>query len=309
MPFRRVMIVADIEGSSGCWDYAGSAFLRREWVLACEAETRDVASVAQALFDAGVEDILVKDFHRTGYNLLAEGIHPQARIESGYRMGPVPALGDPGRAEAVFFLGMHAASGTRGFLPHTMTSRLAAVQVNGRSLPEVVLFAALLAPYGIRPVFFSGCPEACRQAAAEIPEITTYPIDKAIGPQRFDACDWRRDLARKAVEALSNDAPQPLTDNGPCDVRVVFREGADAARKAAHRWGLAWEGRAVRFTVADLRELFMVLSWICYLVSALVPLLPFVLKLQNAKGRLGLAWVRRQLQHAARHYDGNCSYG
>ena len=306
MPFRRVIIVADIEGSSGCWNYAASAFLRREWALACEAMTRDVAAVVQALFDAGVEDILVKDFHRTGYNLLAERIHPQARIESGYRVGPVPALGDPGRAEAVFFLGLHAASGTRGFLPHTMTSRLSDVRVNGRSLPEVALFAALLAPYGIRPVFFSGCPDACRQAAAEIPGITTYPIHKANGPQYVDVCAWRRDLACKSVEALSNETTRPVTGSGPFDVRVVFREGADAARKAARRWGLSREGRTVRFTVVDLRELFMVLSRICYLVPALQPVLPLALGLQNAKGRLGLAWVRRQLRPKHNRPDRSC---
>ena len=306
MSFRRVLIVADIEGSSGCRSYAASAFLRKEWAPACEAMTRDVQAVVQALFAAGAEDIRIKDFHRTGYNILAEGIHPRARLESGYRTGPVPALGDPGEAEAVFFLGLHAASGTRGFLPHTMTSRLADVRVNGRSLPEVALFAALLAPYGIRPVFFSGCPAACRQAAAELPRITTFSIDKHNGAAPFDACAWRRGLAGKAVEALSNEATRPLEGTGPFDVRVVFREGERAACQAAHRWGLLQEGRAVRFTVADLRELFMALSRICYLVPALLPLLPLALRLQNMKGRLGLAWVRRQLRHSPGRHDGNC---
>jgi D-aminopeptidase len=306
MSFRRVLIIADIEGSSGCWNYAASSFLRKEWVLACQAMTQDVAAVVQALFDVGVTDILVKDFHRTGYNLLAERLDPRARVESGYRVGPVPAMGDPGGAEAVYFLGLHAASGTRGFLAHTMTSRLADVQVNGRPLPEVALFAALLAPYGIRPVFFSGCLDACRQAAAEIPGITTFPIDKTNGPHDFDAVAWRRELARKAVQALSNETPRPVAGKGPFNVRVAFREGEGAARQAARRWGLKQEGQAVRFRVDDLQTLFMVLSRICYLLPALLPILPLALRLQNAKGRLGLAWVRRQLRHTPQHHDGNC---
>jgi len=304
VPFRRVMIVADIEGSSGCWSYAASAFLQTEWALACGAMTRDVAAVVQALFEAGVEDILVKDFHRTGYNLLAERIHPRARVASGYRVGPVPAVGDPGGAEAVFFLGLHAASGTRGFLAHTMTSRLAEVQVNGRPLPEVALFAALLAPYDIRPVFFSGCPAACGQAEQEIPGIATFSIDKANGPEHFDARAWRRALARRAVAALSNDAPRPLAGKGPFDVRVVFREGAGAARQAARRWHLTREGRGVDFETQDLQDLFMVLSRICYLTPALLPVLPLALGLQNLKGRLGLAWARRQLRHYAGRREG-----
>jgi len=299
--FRRVLIIADIEGSSGCWSYAASSFLRKEWAQACEAMTRDVQAVVQALFAAGVEEILVKDFHRTGYNLLAEGIDPRARVQSGYRTGPVPAMGDPGRAEAVFFLGLHAASGTAGFLPHTMTSRLADVQVDGRCLPEVALFASLLAPYGIRPVFFSGCPVACRQAADEIPGILTYAIDKANGPQRFDARAWRRELARKAVKALSNQATRPLSGRGPYQVRVTFRDGAAAARQAARRWRLPREGRAVTLTVDGMEALFMALSRICYLHPAAIPLLPVALGMQNLKGRLGLAWVRRQLRQTPMH--------
>ena len=168
MTFRRVLIIADIEGSSGCWDYAASSFLKPEWALACADMTLDVAAVVQALFSKGVQEIVVKDFHRTGFNLLPEWIDRRARVDQGYTAGPIPGMGDPGRAEAVLFVGLHAASGSEGFLPHTMTSRLAQVQVNGRLLPEVTLFAALLASHGIRPVFFSGCPAACRQAAAEI---------------------------------------------------------------------------------------------------------------------------------------------
>jgi len=294
--FRRVLIIADIEGSSGCWSYAASSFLRKEWAQACAAMTQDVQATVQALFAAGVEEIRVKDFHRTGYNLLAEGIDPRARVQNGYRMGPIPAMGDPGRAEAAFFLGLHAASGTPGFLPHTMTSRLADVQVNGRALPEVALFAALLAPYGIRPVFFSGCPIACRQAEDAIPGIQTYAIDKTDGPDHFDARAWRRGLAQKAVEALSNHDTHPLTGSGPCQARVTFRDGVASARKAARCWKLFREGSTVTLTVEDLRALFMALSRISYLHPAVMPLLPAVLELQNLKGRLGLAWVRRQLR-------------
>ena len=202
MPFQRVLIVADIEGSSGCWNYAASSFMTTEWAIACAEMTKDVEAVVQALLRAGVTDIIVKDFHRTGYNLLPERIDRRARVDSGYALGPIPGMGDPGKTQAVLFLGLHAASGTDGFLPHTMTSRLAAVRANGALLSEVALFAALLAPYGIRPVFFSGCPDACRQAAAVIPGISTYSIDKQTGPEGFDAQAWRQGLAQALVTDL-----------------------------------------------------------------------------------------------------------
>ena len=89
---RNVLIVADIEGSSGCWNYAASAFLTDEWCQACLQMSRDVNRVVSALFDAGVETIMIKDFHRTGFNLLPELIDPRSEINHGYRAGPVPGI-------------------------------------------------------------------------------------------------------------------------------------------------------------------------------------------------------------------------
>jgi D-aminopeptidase len=299
LTFRRVLIIADMEGSSGCWSYAASALLKPEWALACADMTRDVGAVVQALFVKGVEEIIVKDFHRTGFNLLPERIDRRARIDQGYATGPIPGMGDPGGAQAALFLGLHAASGTEGFLPHTMTSRLAQVRVNGRLLPEVALFAALLAPYGIRPVFFSGCPTACRQAAAEIPGISTYALDRRNGPAGFDGSSWRRGLARRAAAALDNKDARPLADAGPYAVQVVLRDGATRARQMARRWRLKSEGATVHLDVKNLATLFMILSRICYLHPLVLPLLPVALRLHRFLGRAGLVWVRRQLRQDA----------
>ena len=74
---------------------------------------------------------------------------------------------DPGDADGLMMLGMHAASGTGGFLAHTLTSRLASLEVNGRPLAEIELFAASLAPHNIPVIFFSGCPVACAQALSQ----------------------------------------------------------------------------------------------------------------------------------------------
>ncbi len=125
-----------------------------EWVRACKAMTADVSAVARALLDAGVSAVTIKDFHRTGYNLLVRWLPEAAAVISGYHAGPVPGMGRLPPAEVVMFLGMHAASVTSGFLAHTLTSRLSNIRVNGRSLPEIQLFAASLAPRGIRPLYF-----------------------------------------------------------------------------------------------------------------------------------------------------------
>ncbi|MBW2721828.1 MAG: M55 family metallopeptidase, partial [Deltaproteobacteria bacterium] len=58
--FENVLIITDIEGSSGCWDYRASSFMTHEWSRACLGMTLDVSAVVRALFDAGVKHVTVK---------------------------------------------------------------------------------------------------------------------------------------------------------------------------------------------------------------------------------------------------------
>ncbi|MFZ0243046.1 MAG: M55 family metallopeptidase [Desulfobacterales bacterium] len=292
---NSVLIIADIEGSSGCWSKRAAAYKTPEWVAACVDMTRDVAAVVRALLDDGVRRVTVKDFHRTGYNLLPELIDPRARVVQGYRKGPVPGIGDPGSAAAVLFMGMHAASGSGGFLAHTLTSRLRRLEINGELVPEVYLFAGSLAPFGVRPVFFSGGPVACHQARDIIPGIATHHIDKSAGRQGFASDPWREDLARAASAALGRAQAAPFNPIGPFHVRLTMREGERAAQKLAARWGFHRQGADLVFDRSRFDDLYLDLLRLCYLTPAVERVLPLAVAVSNLRGRAGLAWLRRRL--------------
>ena len=294
---KHVLIIADIEGSSGCFSYESSSFMTSSWPHACLEMTRDVDTAVKAVLAAGIPQVTVKDFHRTGYNLLPERIDSRAKVVSGYRWKPVPGIGSPGSAEGVLFLGMHAASGSTGFLAHTLTSRIQALLLNGQPLPEVSLFAASLAPYNIRPIFFSGCPVACRQATSTIPGIHTYPIDKTPGPNRFDAVQWRKELGSSITAALAGSYPDPYSPVGPFKVVASMRAGEAAARKLAQQWRLQHQGADLHLRAETLDQIYLQLIRLCYLTPWSAKILPVSLALNNLKGRWGLAWVRRKLKH------------
>jgi D-aminopeptidase len=294
--FDNILIIADIEGSSGCWDYRASSFMTDEWSQACVEMSLDVNAVVRALLDAGVKHVTVKDFHRTGYNLLSELIDPRAQVVLGYKRGPAPGIGDPGNAQAVMFLGLHAASGTEGFMAHTLTSRISWLEVNRKPLAEVELFSASLAPYGLRPIFFSGCPTACAQARAAIRKIDSYPIDKSAGPELFDVESWRSGLVSAALHSLNNGATEPYTPHGPFQAEVTWRGGEITAQNLARRWGFDHEGARIFIESDGIHELYRDLIRLCYLTPLTVRILPFGLFLYNLTGRLGLAWARRRLK-------------
>jgi len=295
-PYRHILIIADLEGSSGCWSYEASAFLTDPWCHACLQLSRDINRVVRALFDAGVKTVTIKDFHRTGYNMFPELIDSRATLISGYRRGPIPGIGNPVDAQAVMFLGMHAASGSEGFLAHTMTSRIARLEVNRRLLAEIELFAASLAPWKIRPIFFSGCPVACRQAAAVIDNIACFSIDKSRGIESFDAGSWRSALAQAAAESLSNHDTQPHQPVGPFDARVTLRDGETVAARLARRWNFEQSGAQIRIYSDSIHQLYMQLIRLCYLTPAIEKVLPLALMVFNLRGRYGISLARRRLK-------------
>jgi len=291
--FKSILIISDIEGSSSCWSYRASSFMTKAWRRACAGMTQDVNKVVKGLFDAGVDHIIVKDFHRTGYNIISERIDPRAQVISGYRLGPVPGIGDLKDAEAIIFLGMHAASGTEGFLAHTLTSRISRLEVNGKPMSEVELFSASLAPHGLRPIFFSGCPVACHQARTAIRMINVYPIDKTTGPQNFDADSWQTGLVTAAVESLNNLSTEPYRPAGPFNAVITMRDGELTAQKISRRWGFRHQGARIFIDTDDIHQLYRDLIRLCYLTPLIEKMIPYCLLLYNLWGRIGLAWVRR----------------
>ncbi|TAL31040.1 MAG: hypothetical protein EPN93_18630 [Spirochaetes bacterium] len=288
----KILIIADIEGSSGCRDYESSAFKTKKWAGACVEMSKDVNALVKALLDAGAEQIFVKDFHRTGFNLFPELIDPRARIIPGYINGMVPGIGDPPEVTGLMMTGMHASSGSGGFLAHTLTSRIERLTVNGTPMAEVELFSSALAPFNIRPIFFSGCPVACAEAQRAIKNITVHAIDKA-GNNRFNSDAWRTQLAARGVESLMNDKTIPCLLTGPFSAKVVMRDGPMYAKKLAERWGFKYKGNTVFLEEKEIRDLYHNLIRLCYLTPFVEKILPLGLPLYNLYGLWGRKWAMK----------------
>lgn len=289
---KKILIISDIEGASGTFSYGGGLPFNSEWPEACREMSLDADITAKTLFEEGAESVTIKDFHRTGYNLLPELIDNRAHVVSGYRRGPVPGIGDPGEATALMMIGMHAPSGSSGFLAHTLTSRIARLEVNGRLMSEAELFSSSLAPFGIKPVFFSGCPVACDYASAALKELVVYPIERSGGPDRFDAAAWREGLAREAARAMHNKTAMPCSPDGPFAAEITMRDGSRAARRHASPWGYTYSSDKIFIDRETLNELYFDMIKICYLSPLIEKLLPAALPLYNLYGQLARQWVR-----------------
>jgi len=295
--YKNILIIADIEGSSGCYNYEASSFRTQSWPEACYNMTLDVKAVTDALLEDGAGSVMVKDFHRTGYNIFPEMLDKRVKLVPGYIKGPVPGLGDPGEADALIMTGMHAPSGSEGFLAHTLTSRIAKLTVNGEPVSEVQLFSSSLARYGVRPVFFSGCPVACRYARKALSFVDTYSIDKSGGPGSVNTEKWRAGLAIAAKNSLMNSRAETYMMKGPFDAEMTMRDGEAAAEKIARRWKLVHRGDTVYLSAGTFEMFYMQLIRCCYLTPATERFLSAGIGLYNFYGLAGLMWARRRLRY------------
>ncbi len=291
MKGRIAYLVADMEGSTGAWTRAHT-LLGREWQEARGELTRDLNAISGALFDKGVKGVIIKDFHRTGYNVIPSLLDRRVKLVSGYYTGPAIGYGKIHGADFALFIGFHASGGNeKGFLPHTLTSRIAEILVNGKRICEAELFAAALALFRVPVAFFSGCPAACQEVMEAMGWVVTYAVPK--DPLVFQDEERRkayiestRNGLREKVKEVSDPGDLPLFNlkAPPFDCRVKFRKTAEALR--ANSWGFSREGTTIRFHTKEFLELYENLLKIAYFPKWAYLLRHIVIPLTRVAGRL-----------------------
>lgn len=287
-----LLIIADIEGSTGCLSRSDAQLFNDGWVRACVELTNDLNAIAAKLFDSGlVKRIRVKDFHRSGFNIFADRLDARVELSQGYEAAPVIGIGDCSGFDLLFLVGLHAASGSEGFLPHTLTSRFAAIKFNDRLLTEAELFAASVAGFGLKPAFFSGEETACRQVLKVMPWLKTSSVEKPLSePVEF----LRSKMQQQAILALKADQARLFAGNEAGKIEISFREGATAAARIARLWQLEQQHEKIVFAVDNLNQAYLRLIEIAYLTPFWAKRLRPGLKLFNLWGRLAHFWAKRR---------------
>ena len=184
----RVYVSADIEGVTGIahWDEAHRD--HPAYGPFRERMNAEVAAACQGALLGGATELLVKDAHGSGRNLLGERLPRPARLIRGWSGHPFRMVqGLDGSFDALAFVGYHSPCGGAGHpLSHTLTGRFARVELNGQRLSELRLNAWTGRSVGVPLVFVSGDAEICAEADALEPGIVTV----ATGRRGWCANAW-----------------------------------------------------------------------------------------------------------------------
>ncbi len=223
----KIYISADMEGIVGVVTGEHLGPTGFEYAKAREWMTAEVNAAIEGARAAGATEVLISDSHGNGLNLLIEKLPTDVML---IRSWPRPLMMMEGIDEsfdAAIFIGYHASTtNSEGVRAHTMSSgRLADIRVNGVSMPEAGINAAIAGHFGVPVIMISGDDAIVEEARALLGDIEGAVVKKAISfhsaktmmPEA--AYKLVRDKVRTAVERIDDFQPYKLSTPVTLDVR------------------------------------------------------------------------------------------
>ncbi len=159
----------------------------------------DANAAIRGAFAGGATEVVVNDSHGSQRNLLPEDLDPRARLisHSFKRHGMMEGLDET--FDAVIFVGYHAkAEAPRGLFAHTGSGVVRDLQVNGVSVGEGGMNAAMAAWYGVAVALVTGDDAAVEEVKASAPAVRTVAVKRAINTRAVELLPLAE--ARRQIE-------------------------------------------------------------------------------------------------------------
>ena len=223
----RLYISADMEGVSGVvtGDQLGPGGFEYERFR--EIMTREVLAAIRGAKAAGVGDVLISDSHGNGENLLLELLPADVQVVRSWPRPLGMMEGIDSTFDAVFFVGYHAGTtNPDGVRAHTFSSaRLADVRLNGQSVPEAGINAAIAGHFGVPVVLVTGDDAAVAEIRSVVGDVEaavvkwniSFHAARTLMPEAAYALIEAR--ARSAIAGLASARPYRVDDPVTLDVR------------------------------------------------------------------------------------------
>jgi D-amino peptidase len=259
---KNCFVLTDIEGTAGVTSFEDDASRSGRYYDHCRRlATAEVNAAVEGLLDAGAEDVLVCDGHGHG-GLWFEDLHPDARLLHG-RPVTIEQLFKPlADYAACMIVGQHAMAGVpTSNMNHSQNSQtIDWIKLNGKPIGEIAQFALYAGSFGVPLIALTGERDACEEAKALVPGITTVEVKQGLGRGAaisLSAAEARRRIregAHAAVQKHRADPVEPLAWDPPfvLEKRFFHTHSADAgeAQPGCERV----DGQTVRFRGRAIRD-------------------------------------------------------
>ena len=273
----KVYISADMEGVVGVvtGDQLGPSGF--EYARARELMTAEVNAAIEGALAAGATEIVISDSHGNGQNLLLERLPRDVLL---IRSWPRPLMmmeGIDASFDAAIFIGYHASTtNPAGVRAHTISSaRLADIRLNGISVPEAGINAAIAGHFGVPVVMISGDDVIIEETGALLGDIEGAVVKEAISFHSAKtlmpevALEMIREKVRAALQRLDDFQPYELETPITLDVR--FKNYRPSEILAYLSIVERTDSHSIRFVGKDMVEVSKFLEFILTYEPSLAP--------------------------------------
>lgn len=249
----KIFISADIEGITGVshWDDTS-----RKERFALQM-TREVSAACVGACEAGADEILVKDAHGSGRNIIGRELPTKARLYSNWDMGPLSMMdGLDESFDAVVYVGYHSGAQVDGNpLAHTFShSKIQYLKMNGHFMSEFELNTMIAHYFNVPIVFLSGDQALCQLGQSKYPHLVTEAVmeGKGDGSISIHPDLAVENISRKVELALKQDLKSIKTEMPEhFSFEIAFKEAKMAYRAAFYPGVKRLDAKTVTFETDD----------------------------------------------------------
>jgi D-amino peptidase len=262
----KIYISADIEGTAGITNWEEADKTHPTYQEFRERMTDEVVAACEGAIEAGAKEILVKDAHDSGRNIIAARLPDCARLIRGWSGHPFSMVQELDESfDAALFVGYHSKAGTDDNpLAHTLRLRVAHLAFNGEIASEFQIYSYAAALVKVPPVFLSGDAGICNDAQRLVPGIVTVPVSRGIGPSTLSIAPGLalKEIRAGVVRALKGDRQAcQITLPEHFTLEIKYTTPIDAYRASWYPGARLAAPRTVQFESADYFEVLRAIKF------------------------------------------------
>src|SRR5215471_19731805 len=273
----KIYISADMEGVVGVVTQEQLGPSGFEYQRAREFMTEEVKAAVDAAFEAGATEIVISDSHGNGENLLIEKLPKNVTIVRSWPRPLMMMQGIDETFDGAIFIGYHTSTtNMAGVRAHTISSaRLADVRLNGVTMPEAGINAAIAGSFNVPIIMISGDDAIVKEATELLGDVegavvkwaVSFHAAKTVTPET--AYDLIREKTRKAIQRIKEFKPYKVKQPVQLDVR--FKAYRPAELLAYLPIVQRTDSHSIRFVGKDIVEVSKFLEFITNYEPSLEP--------------------------------------
>src|SRR5689334_8800154 len=273
----KIYISADMEGVVGVVTADQLTPQGFEYARFREFMTAEVRAAAEAAFEAGATEVVISDSHGNGENLLIEKLPKNVTVVRSWPRPLMMMEGIDETFDGAIFIGYHSSTtNPSGVRAHTISSAwLADVRLNGTSMPEAGINAAIAGRFNVPVIMISGDDAIVKEATnllgniegATVKWAVSFHAAKTLTPDM--AYELIREKTKKAIARLKEFKPYKMKEPVQLDVR--FKAYRPSELLSYLSIVQRTDSHSIRFVGKDIIEVSKFLEFITNYEPALEP--------------------------------------